>query len=368
MTSPFSSSITPALSVPPATLASQQQDAHFMHLALQQAALAAAEGEVPVGAVVVQEGRVIGTGRNRPIQSCDPSAHAEILALREAASALGNYRLDDCTLYVTLEPCAMCSGGILHGRLKRVVFGAADPKTGCAGSVLNLFENARLNHQTEVTGGVMSAHAGALLQEFFRHKRAQQKTDAMPLREDALRTPEHCFAQLLGNEWEPHYTSDLPSLVGLRLHFIDEGPRNGDRVLLVLHPVPGWSHLCHDVVADGLAQGWRMLVPDLIGFGRSDKPKREAAHSPDFHLSYLTELLQHLNVHDVELVSAGDLPWLVQGLLLQSQDRIFSSKLMSLPLPTNSATQWAALAAPYPDAGHRAAERAFAAFRSHLQR
>eukprot|EP01036_Dinobryon_divergens_P004771 gene4771-6330_t len=114
-------------------------DEHFMQLALAQAALAAQAGEVPVGAVVVQGGLVIATGRNAPIEGHDPTAHAEIAALRAAAKVLGNYRLPDCTLYVTLEPCAMCSGAMLHARLKRVVFGATDPRTGAAGSVINVF-------------------------------------------------------------------------------------------------------------------------------------------------------------------------------------------------------------------------------------
>jgi tRNA(adenine34) deaminase len=126
-------------------------DARWMRLALAEALAAATAGEVPVGAVVVKDGVVIGTGRNAPIGLHDPSAHAEIVALRAAARHLGNYRLEGCTLYVTLEPCAMCSGAMLHARLERVVFGAPDPKTGAAGSVLNLFGEPKLNHQTRWT-------------------------------------------------------------------------------------------------------------------------------------------------------------------------------------------------------------------------
>ena len=123
-------------------------DAHFMRLAIEQARLAAAAGEVPVGAVLVRAGQVIATGRNAPIAGHDPTAHAEIAALRAGAAALGNYRLDGCTLYVTLEPCTMCAGAMLHARLARVVYGAADAKTGAAGSVANPFADPRLNHQT----------------------------------------------------------------------------------------------------------------------------------------------------------------------------------------------------------------------------
>ena len=199
-------------------------DARFMGLALEQARLAAAAGEVPVGAVVVRNGQVIGVGHNAPVVSQDPTAHAEIMALREAAGALGNYRLDGCDLYVTLEPCAMCSGAMLHARLRRVVFGAADPKTGAAGSVVDLFAQSRLNHQTEVQGGVLGEACGALLGEFFKARRQEARTSADPLRDDALRTPDPAFADLPGYPWQPRYINDLPSLAGLRMHYLDEGP------------------------------------------------------------------------------------------------------------------------------------------------
>ena len=142
-----------------------------MQRALNLARLAGAAGEVPVGAVVVIDGQVVGEGHNRPIGLHDPTAHAEIRALREAAQRLGNYRLPEASLYVTLEPCAMCAGAILHARLARVVFGAADPKTGACGSVLDLFGETRLNHQTRVTGGVLAGPCGELLRAFFRERR-----------------------------------------------------------------------------------------------------------------------------------------------------------------------------------------------------
>ena len=146
-------------------------DEQYMHEALVLAREAAAAGEVPVGAVVVKQGVIVGRGSNQPISSLDPSAHAEIVALREAGSRLGNYRLADCELYVTVEPCAMCAGAILHARIARVVYGAADPKTGACGSVVNLFAEARLNHHTTVAGGVLSEAAAGLLQEFFGARR-----------------------------------------------------------------------------------------------------------------------------------------------------------------------------------------------------
>jgi tRNA(adenine34) deaminase len=150
-------------------------DAAMMREALQLAGRAAGQGEVPVGAVVAKDGSIIGRGYNQPISSSDPTAHAEVRALREAAKALGNYRLGDCTLYVTLEPCAMCAGAIMHARIARLVYGAADPKTGACGGVLDLFGEKRLNHHAEVTGGVLAAEAGRQLSEFFA---ARRKSDA----------------------------------------------------------------------------------------------------------------------------------------------------------------------------------------------
>ncbi len=147
-----------------------------MRLALAQAVAAGHAGEVPVGAIVVKDGEVIGRGANAPISRHDPSAHAEIVALRQAADRLGNYRLNDCTVYVTLEPCAMCSGAMFHARIREVVFGASDPKTGVAGSVTNLYDNPQLNHHTTVRGGVLATECGQLLQDFFADRRLRGRT------------------------------------------------------------------------------------------------------------------------------------------------------------------------------------------------
>ena len=144
-----------------------------MLAALDQARKARAAGEVPVGAIVVKDGEIVGTGFNAPISGHDPTAHAEIRALREAAQRLGNYRLPGCELYVTLEPCAMCVGAMLHARIARLVYAAADPKTGACGSVINLFAEPRLNHHASLTAGVMAMECGALLRDFFAARRAK---------------------------------------------------------------------------------------------------------------------------------------------------------------------------------------------------
>jgi tRNA(adenine34) deaminase len=146
-------------------------DHQFMGQALDQAKLAALAGEVPVGAVLVRAGMVIAKAFNQPIGTHDPSAHAEMLALRVAALAEENYRLPDTTLYVTLEPCTMCSGAILHARVARVVYGTPDPKTGAAGSVLDIFSAKQINHQTQVVGGIMQAECAQVLRDFFKERR-----------------------------------------------------------------------------------------------------------------------------------------------------------------------------------------------------
>jgi tRNA(adenine34) deaminase len=147
------------------------EDERWMRYALELARSGADAGEVPVGAALLLNGQIVGEGFNRPVSAHDPSAHAEMLALREAALRLGNYRLPGTTLYVTLEPCVMCVGAIIHARVSRVVFGASDPKTGACGSVVDLFSESRLNHHAEVLGGVLAEASAALLREFFAARR-----------------------------------------------------------------------------------------------------------------------------------------------------------------------------------------------------
>lgn len=151
-----------------------EADTQWMQKALEQAREAEAAGEVPVGAVIVKNGEFIAQAWNRPIGSHDPTGHAEIIAMRAAAARLGNYRLPGCTLYVTLEPCTMCAGAIIHARIRRVVFGATDPKTGAAGSVFEILGTRKLNHYVEVCDGVLEDECGSLLSDFFRNRRAEQ--------------------------------------------------------------------------------------------------------------------------------------------------------------------------------------------------
>jgi len=371
-------------------------DEDGMRLALAEARAAADAGEVPVGAVVVQDGQVIATGRNAPVQANDPTAHAEIVALRAAAQRLGNYRLDGCTLYVTLEPCAMCSGAMLHSRLARVVYGATEPKTGAAGSVLDLFAHTAINHQTQVQGGVLAPECSALLTGFFGARRSQQRADALarhPLRDDALRTSDAAFADLPGYPWSPQYVSDLPSLAGLRLHYLDEGPRDAPRTWLCLHGNPAWSYLYRHMLPVWLAAGDRVVAPDLIGFGKSDKPKKEAVHQFEWHRQVLLELVERLNLQRTVLVvqdwggilgltlpmdcperfggllvmntllATGDVP-LPQGFvdwraMCRDKPLFGVGRLLARGNPQLSAAECAAYDAPFPDKGYRAALRAF---------
>jgi len=153
---------------------SMTQEESYLQLAIEQARLAAEAGEVPVGAVVVYNEEVIASGQNYVLRSLDPTAHAEIVALRAAAQHLNNYRLIGCELYTTLEPCAMCAGAIIHSRISRLVYGAADPKAGAAGSVLAVVNHPQLNHQMQVTAGVLAEECGELLRAFFRERRQAQ--------------------------------------------------------------------------------------------------------------------------------------------------------------------------------------------------
>ena len=328
-------------------------DAHWMALALAEARLAAEAGEVPVGAVLVKDGRLIATGRNTPVAQHDPSAHAEINALRAGALALGNYRLDGCELFVTLEPCAMCSGAMLHSRLARVVYGAADPKTGAAGSVLDLFAEPRLNHRTLVQGGVLAQECAEVLQAFFQQRRSAARAQAEPLRDDALRTPPARFDALAGYDFAPHYVQDLPSLQGWRMHYVDEGAGDDPACCLCLHGPGEWGYLFRHLVG---VTGLRTLVPDLIGFGKSDKPKREAAHRLEWHRDVLLEWLERVRPDASALALVHSRA--ASGLAALLQAAAPGRFAVVLVAPDGHERADDAWRAPFPDRGFEAALRA----------
>jgi tRNA(adenine34) deaminase len=323
-------------------MAHSPQDIGFMQLALRQAHAAAEAGEVPVGAVVVRAGQVIATGHNAPLSSHDPTAHAEVNAMRAAAQALGNYRLDDCTLYVTLEPCAMCSGAALHARFKRVVFGATEPKTGAAGSVLNLFALEQINHQTQVTRGVLAHDCAQVLQSFFEQRRVQQQLSKVPLRDDALRTPDGAFVGLDVPHAMSHFTADLPALEGLRLHWFDNRQEAQVAPHVYLHGLDGWSA---QYIAQ-LQSSAPVIALDLPGFGLSDKPKKVAPHRIAWHAQVLHEFLASVQPAPVALHAPHVMAPLLEKLALPIH-------WVDTPLLPAALRE-----APYPDRGHMAGPRA----------
>jgi tRNA(adenine34) deaminase len=246
-----------------------------------------------------------------------------------------------------------------------------------------------------VQGAVLASECGALLQGFFQHKRALQRQLSQPVREDAVRTPDERFAGLPGYPWPPHCLHDLPALAGLRLHYLDEGPRNAPLTWLCLHGNPGWSYLYRKMIPVFLAAGHRVVAPDLIGFGRSDKPKKESAHSFSWHRQVLMELVERLDLHKVVLVvqdwggllgltlpmaaparyegllvmntmlATGDAPptpgFLAWREMCAKKPDYAVGRLLARGNPQLSAAECAAYDAPFPDRGHRAALRAFPA-------
>lgn len=340
-------------------MTTDNDDVYWMNQALQQAQKAFDAGEVPVGAVIVYAGECVAASHNAPIGEHDPSAHAEVRALRQAGQSLGNYRLQGCTVYVTLEPCAMCAMALLHARVDRVVFGARDDKTGAAGSVLDLFAMRQLNHQTQMTGGVLAQECAALLKQFFAQRRQGKN---FPLRDDALRTPEERFLEA-DVSCEGNYRNDLLALEGLRLHY---GWREGTKKTLVvcLHDLEGYSEQFAEVMPRWNRSGCAVLAPDLIGFGRSDKPKKARKHTVQFHAAYLAELVQDVvgdRYRDVILIAADSSAVLLCAFLKQCQALGIAIRGVYVvdALPALSVQQ---REAPFPDRGHRCAPKAVLAW------
>lgn len=334
-------------------------DVLFMGAALEQAKAAAAAGEVPVGAVVVHEGVIIAAAGNAPVTSNDPTAHAEIRALRMAAERLGNYRLQECELFVTLEPCAMCAGALMQARLKRVVYAMPEPKTGAAGSVLDLFGMPALNHHTRVEQGLLANECREALQSFFKQRRQQhalvRSEEGLALRQDALRTPDARFALCPSEPMVSQYWHGLEGLHGLRMHGLcfDASDTATEKTVLCLHGPQDWSLAWRTAIVAGTVHGSRVICPDLIGFGRSDKPKREAQHTLQWHTAILHALIEHLGLEQISLLTHPDMMPLARR-LAASNAQVRSVE--AWPLANMDA---AAQAAPFPDAGHSAGPRAF---------
>ena len=297
----------------------------------------------------------------------------------------------------------MCSAAMLQARIKRVIFGALEPKTGAAGSVVNLFTQPRLNHQTCVQGGVLAASSQALLQDFFRRRRAEQREVFRRhdrLRDDALRTPDAAFEHLPGYPWPPNYINDLRALDGLRLHYLDEcGQSQGDmqrKTFLCLHGNQTWSYLYRKMIPDLLQAGHRVVAPDLVGFGKSDKPKKSCFHTFARHRAILLELVERLDLQNIVLVvqTASDLvslslpmsaPGRYQGLWImntlqtsgaatRTDDFLGTCKISAIPAQVGSvlmradasslmsAEESEACQAPFPDKGHQVALTAFTSY------
>jgi len=338
-----------------------------MSLALEAARQAAELGEVPVGAVLVhrhapgERATLLASGHNHPIGLHDPTAHAEMLVLRAAASSLGNYRLEDCELYVTLEPCAMCAQAMLHARVRRVVFGTMEPKTGAAGSVLDLFSLPQLNHRTAVRGGVLAEPCSEVLQDFFQNRRQQIKRVAQPLRQDALRAPDARFAPVWSTfpDWvgQSHTTQTLDELDRLRLHWLDLGPADDAPPWLALHNHLGWWPQWVDWTRHKVMLGERVLIPDLIGFGQSDKPKKAQWHTLEKHARIVWEWLTSMGLSRVRLAVAPGQSKLASELKKQAPERVLEAVVVDPGELTSLPLDWADV--PYLDDGHRSAVRAW---------
>ena len=298
----------------------QQDDEIYMQQALQEAQVAHCQNEVPVGAVVVKDGEVIARGHNQCIQNSDPCAHAEILVLRQAAKALNNYRLEDCELFVSLEPCSMCAGAILNSRIKRVVFGAHDLKAGAAGSIIDLFANQQLNHQTKIKAGVLSHASINLLQAFFKEKRDQQKehSNVNRLREDFLRLPTAIYTKWQSKHQLENiscFHQSFAQLEGARLHYLDTHAKQNLAVSDAIQSIvilPGLFESTCDYLNSFLFyknQGFRVIVIDSFGMGFSDKAKHfshnYALDLIEFESRYLLELFNFLNLSTIHMVASN---------------------------------------------------------------
>lgn len=350
-----------------------------MQLALQQACIAETTGEIPVGAVVLLDGEVVGVGHNQTISSNDPTAHAEVVALRAAANKLGNYRLDKCTVYVTLEPCAMCMGAMLHSRVAQVYFGAYDPKTGACGSVLNLPGEPRINHHCKVTGGILDSVCSRHLSDYFVRLRAKKHQRHVPMREDALRLPLGTLTNYMAGV-ESHTIDDIKAANGLRVQVWHSPlpPSTPKNLVLCLHGSTSWSCIFRNFLVSDLPDTTVVWALDCLGHGGSDKTKKGYEFNLENQLNVLDEFLTLLPESTVHVVGQDTGSELAVHLASSNPNRIASLTLLN-PVGMdskqsaikgqsirsrqqyiaalhhqclNNSAAVEALSAPYPDAGH----------------
>lgn len=356
---------------------------YFMQLALEQAQVGETLGEVPVGAVLALGDQVIAVGHNQTISQCDPTAHAEIVAIRAAAQALGNYRLSQCRMYVTLEPCAMCMGAILHGRIAQLYFAAFDPKTGACGSVLDLAAEPRINHHCQVHGGVLQAQCADYLVGYFHRLRSRKRQSSnAPLREDALRMDSASLSPLM-KKAQPMLVDDLVALHGLRMQVwcSPASEISPERLVLCLHGTCSWSYIYRDLLSADLPPNLKVWAVDLPGHGGSDKTKKGEEHLDlIFQLEVLKEFLLRAETPDIHIVAQDSGCELAVYLAASGEINVSGLTLLNpacadFPVadlqthPIRSRRQFVALVnrlsagdakttdalcAPYPDAGHMA--------------
>ncbi len=293
-----------------------------MRVALAQAQRAGERGEVPVGAAIYQRGVLIAQAHNAPISLCDPSAHAEVLVLKEAAKVLGNYRLEDCTLYVSLEPCAMCAGAIFNARVREVVYAARDAKSGAAGSVVDLFADSRLNHHTRIRGGVLEQQSATLLQDFFKAQRRLQRQAAVQaksfLREDAVRRSLESLPCFESSTLSSSFYV-LKAVPGMRLHYLHGEPSclPTGQTYVCLHGANTCAGVFEPVFASLLSSGARVLAPDALGFGASDRFKKSRSHDFTLLMQSLLEWIEFMDLKDICFITHD--ASLVWALLLKAR-------------------------------------------------
>lgn len=294
-----------------------------MARAIELAHLGERAGEIPVGAVVVHDGVIIGEGHNRSIGDCDPSAHAEMVAIRAAARRIGNYRLSDCTLYVTLEPCPMCFGAVIHARIRSLYFGAYDPKGGVCGSVLDLGAIDRLNPHCRVEGGIEESKCAALLSNYFRNLRLKKREAYLAKREDALRNMEEVMGDVLVDAKPRHYDSLAPSL-GLRLTtWIHQRSQTIETAAPRIVCIPGagqWSALFSFLFSSFPTSA--IVSVDLPGHGCGDATRSGAEFSPTFQQDVLLALLDSFGSGRITFICYGAACPLTLSVAMQRRDRV----------------------------------------------